>query len=386
MFHAVVLAIYLYVSARLLLPLKWPARCKWALALAGLPLAMHHLILRTFFGSLASPEVPFGVLVALGWAFGSLIVVAALLALADLAQAGLWLLARVRGGRGARILSSRRRAGLALGTLVLSAFGVWEAVRVPAVREIEIGLDKLPPSLDGLTLVQLTDLHLSRLFPSTWARAVVERANALSPDLILITGDLVDGVTADRAADVAPLRDLRAPLGVVAITGNHEYYSDHADWMAKFRELGLRVLENDHAAIATPGGVFYLAGLTDEAARRFGSRLPDLEQALQGIPADAPVILMAHRPGEAEQAAARGVALQLSGHTHGGQILGLNLVTRAANHGYVSGLYHVGGMRLYVSNGTGLWNGFPIRLGVPSEITRIVLRAPKPGATHESAS
>lgn len=375
MFHVVVFAIYVYVAARLLLALRCAAWWKWLIAVACLPLAMHHLILRTFFGSLASPEVPFAVLAVLGWAFSTLIVLAALIFLLDVLHALVWLMQYALRGPPVRILTSRRKAGLFVVTMALSGFGVWEAVRVPDVREVEITLDDLPSAMDGLTVVQLTDLHLSRLFPAEWARAVVARTNALDPDLILITGDLIDGRVANRIADIEPLRDLRAPLGVVAITGNHEYYSDYAAWMAKFRELGLRVLENGNVAIPARGETLYIAGVTDDAAARFGDTLPDLSRALGGVPASAPTILMAHRPGGAGLAAAVGVDLQLSGHTHGGQVLGLNLVTKAANGGYVSGLYRVGAMTLYVSNGTGLWNGFPVRLGVPSEITHITLRA-----------
>jgi predicted MPP superfamily phosphohydrolase len=229
--------------------------------------------------------------------------------------------------------------------------------------------------MDGLTLVQLTDLHISRLFPEAWARAVVDRTNALAPDMILITGDLIDGTVDARKDDVEPLRDLHAPLGVLTITGNHEYYSGYGAWMDKYRELGLKLLSNDHVAVSRNGGTLYVAGITDAAAAGFADPLPDIHQALDGIPQGAPVILMAHRPGDAAAAADLGVGLQLSGHTHGGQIVGFHLLAKAANRGFVSGSYQVGKMMLYVSNGTGLWGGFPIRLGFPSEITYITLRA-----------
>jgi predicted MPP superfamily phosphohydrolase len=161
----------------------------------------------------------------------------------------------------------------------------------------------------------------------------------------------------------------------LAIPGNHEYYSDYVAWMAAYRALGLTMLENGHVLIKRQDALLAVAGLTDRQAGAFGLPRPDLSAALEGIPAGTPVILLEHRPGDAPANARAGVALQLSGHTHGGQIRGLDLLTKRANNGFVSGLYQVGDMKLYVSNGTGLWNGLAIRLGRPSEITQIVLRA-----------
>jgi predicted MPP superfamily phosphohydrolase len=247
---------------------------------------------------------------------------------------------------------------------------------VPDAREVEITLDRLPVELDGLRVVHLSDLHASRLLHGSWQRAVVEKANALDPDLILITGDLVDGTPAHRAADVAPLRGLKARLGVLAAPGNHEYYSGYEAWMAAFAKLGLRVLSNRHVVIKDRGRALVVAGTTDRGgAARFGLPGPDVGAALAGAPKGVPVLLMSHQPRDAAKNAEAGVDLQLSGHTHGGQIAGLHLIVRAANEGFVSGLYRVGAMWLYVSNGAGLWNGFPVRLGRPSEITSIVLRS-----------
>ena len=161
----------------------------------------------------------------------------------------------------------------------------------------------------------------------------------------------------------------------MAIPGNHEYYSDFVAWNAAFERLGLRVLRNEHVVIESAGGTLVVAGTTDRNAERFGLPLPDIKQALAGAPKDVPVVLMAHQPKGADVNAAAKVDLQLSGHTHGGQIAGLHWIVQAANEGFVSGLYDVGAMQLYVSNGTGLWNGFPVRIGRPSEITQFTLRA-----------
>ena len=319
--------------------------------------------------------MPFAVLVVLGWLFGAYILLAVFLLFKD-AAAILFLLLRKAGIGFSFSFSTVRASGIMLGSaLALSGFGVWQAVRVPDVRTVEIVLPRLPAELDGFRLVQLTDLHVSRLYQTPWVQAVVEKTNALNPDLILITGDLIDGTPQDRADDVSPLRDLKARLGVFAIPGNHEYYAEYRQWQSAFAGLGLRMLLNEHVLIAEKGQTLVFAGVTDRTAARIGAPMPDVHAALAGAPKDAVTVLMDHQPRNARTNAGTGVDLQLSGHTHGGQVLGLHLVTRYVNGGFVSGLYQIDRMQLYVSRGAGLWPGFPIRLGVPSEITEIVLRS-----------
>lgn len=248
-------------------------------------------------------------------------------------------------------------------------------MKVPEVRDIEIKLAQLPPELDGFRLVQLTDLHASRLFQRPWMEAVVARTNALDPDLIVITGVLVDGTVAARTQDVEPLRGLAARHGVYAIPGNHEYYAEHQQWHEHFGHLGLRMLFNEHVTTAREGAAFVLAGISDRAAEPFGEPMPDIAAALAGVPQEAAVVLLSHRPPGGQDNARAGADLQLSGHTHGGQVLGLHWVTQWANDGHVSGQYRVDGMHLYVGKGAGLWPGFPLGLGRPSEITQITLRS-----------
>ncbi|CAB3901777.1 3',5'-cyclic adenosine monophosphate phosphodiesterase CpdA [Achromobacter mucicolens] len=375
-FHVITAFIALYVIWRFVWRLRWPAAGKLLLSALVLLAAEHHLITRTFFGTMASPEVPAAVLMALGWAFGALILLAVFLFVSDVAGLAVSLFSRRRGR--ALLGCPRLRAVSAVAALALSALGVWQAVRVPQVETIEVALPNLPRAYDGFRIVHLTDLHASRLLQRDWMQAVVARANALEPDLTLITGDLVDGTPAARAADVQPLADLRAPHGVVAIPGNHEYYAEYLGWLQAFEKLGLRMLLNEHMVLDRDGQPLVLAGITDSVAARVGQPLPDIDAAMKGVPPSSAVILLSHRPVGAKRHAQAGAGLQLSGHTHGGQILGPHFITQLANEGYVSGMYQVGGMQLYVSNGAGLWPGFPIRLGRPSEITQIVLRAAPP--------
>ena len=376
MFQVFTALIGLYVIGRFALPLPVGTGWKWLIAFVILLVSQYHFFNRLFFGGMASPEVPFPILVAGGWLFGAFILLAAFLLVKDIAALVLWLV-RIAGllPDGFRF-GYRPSLGLGIIALLLSAIGVWQAVRVPDIRRVDITVGRLPAGLDGFKVVQLTDLHASRLFQAPWMRAVVDRTNALDPDLIVITGDLVDGTTVNRAADVAPLHDLKARLGVFAVTGNHEYYSNYRNWMNAFEKLGLNILGNEHVVIRDHGEALVLAGVTDRVAANFGLPAPDIRQALSGAPEDVPVVLLAHQPKGSATYAESGVDLQLSGHTHGGQILGIHWITQMANDGYVSGLYRVGDMQLYVSNGTGLWNGFPIRLGKDAEITEIVLHAP----------
>lgn len=308
--------------------------------------------------------------VLFNWAFGALI----LLALLQLAlDAATIVAALIHGG----IVGAPDGVRYAIAALaaVTAAIGVQQAMRIPPLRDIEVGIRGLPRPFDGYTILQLTDLHISRLFPAPWARAVVERSNKLGADLIAITGDLIDGTIDARRNDIAPLRDLMAADGVYVISGNHEYIFGYDSWMAHYAALGLRSLENRYIVLERGAGRLVIAGITDRASRRRGHSIRDLAAVLEGAPKGAPVILLDHQPSDARSAAALGVALQLSGHTHGGLILGIDRLAARANAGFVSGRYDVDGMTLYVNNGTALWPGFALRLGRPSELTRITLRA-----------
>src|SRR6201996_2727162 len=371
-FHLIFGLPWLLVATRFIWPLHLPLLVKCVAAAVLLVVSQYHFWSRLSSGSVFAPEFPRPVVILFNWAFGAIILLALLQLLLDV---GTLLAMAIHGGR--VLVPDGVRYALAALATTASAIGVQQAVRVPPVKDIEIGIAGLAPPFDGYTLLQLTDLHISRLFPVPWARAVVARANGLGANLIVVTGDLIDGSLAMRRADIEPLRNLSAPDGVYVIPGNHEYFFDYRAWMAHYAAMGMRVLENDHVVLARDGGELVVAGVTDRSAAHSGHPVPDLAAALKGIPNDVPVILLDHQPGAARRAAGFGVALQLSGHTHGGMVVGLDRLAARANNGYVSGRYDVDGMTLYVNNGTGLWPGFALRLGRPSELTRITLhRAP----------
>lgn len=359
----------LYVITRVLWPLPWQPVLKVGVTIILLAASQYHLWSRLSSGSVFSPEFPFWVVILFNWAFGAILLLAIMQLLIDVVA----LVSMLLPGYGWAIPASWRYA-VALVAMVLSAVGVQQAVRVPPVKDAEIRIRNLPSRFEGYTLLQLTDLHISRLFPEPWAREVVSRSNALGVDLIVVTGDLIDGSLAARRTDVEPLRDLRAPDGVWVIPGNHEYFFGYDEWMRHFAGMGMRVLENRHVVLTRGDDALVLAGVTDHSALRTGRPGPDLDMALSGVPAGAPILLLDHQPRNARAAASRGVALQLSGHTHGGMILGLDRLIAFANEGFISGRYQINDMTLYVNNGTALWPGFALRLGRPPELTRITLR------------
>lgn len=261
-----------------------------------------------------------------------------------------------------------------------TAIGFLNARRTARVRRVEVALPGLPASWEGLRIVQITDVHEGPTIRGPYLQAIVDRVMALQPDLVAITGDLVDGPVERLAEHVAPLAGLKAPLGVHFVTGNHEYYSGAGPWVQALRRLGVDVLLNEHRVLRRPGAPadappLVLAGVTDVSAHHFdASHRSDPVAALAGAPGDAAArVLLAHQPRSAPAAEAAGFDLQLSGHTHGGQFWPWNHFVRLQQP-FTAGLHRVGRLQVYVSRGTGYW-GPPKRLGAPSEITELRLRA-----------
>ena len=269
-------------------------------------------------------------------------------------------------------------AGILTLSGVLAAWGEYCAVKPPEVKRLELTRD-IPAGLDGFKIVYISDIHVSRTSSRNYLWTVVCRANALRPDVILLGGDLGDLKPEEIRPNMHQLGDLHAKYGVYSSPGNHEYYRGFDEWLEFLDSVGIESLLNRHVVLEHNGAEIVIAGVPDEAKDNKmyeGRELPDLDKTLAGVPEGAPVVLLAHKPFFALDYSAYPIMLQLSGHTHGGMVAGLPaLLVKLFNKGFVSGLYEVNGMTLYVSNGAGLWNGFMFRLGVPSEITEITLRA-----------
>ena len=240
------------------------------------------------------------------------------------------------------------------------------------VKEVRVRLERLPRQLDGTTIVQLSDVHVGPTIGRPFIERIVEQVNALAPDLVAITGDLVDGSVSELAEQVAPIANLKSRYGTFFVTGTHEFYSGRESWCRKLRSLGIRVLSNERVSIGEGAASFDLAGVEDYNGPRFGIE-SDVAKAVEGRDRSRELVLLAHQPRSAFAADHHGVGLQLSGHTHGGQIWPWMYAVRLQQP-VVAGLARFDDTQVYVSSGTGYW-GPPMRLGAPAEITRVTLRA-----------
>ena len=263
--------------------------------------------------------------------------------------------------------------GLAAGLALLSnLLGLVVVLRPVGVERHEIPVAALAPGLEGFRIVQISDLHVGPFTGSAGLERLVAQVNALEPDLVAVTGDLVDG-EADGARDkVALLSAIRARHGVCFVTGNHEYYSGVGPWIQELKAMGWRVLMNEHALLSHEGAGLAVLGMPDPTGRGTRSGGPDLAKALAGVPPEAFKLLLFHPPTGTEAAARAGVQLQLSGHTHGGQYFPWSLLVNRLWR-YAQGLHREGGLWIHTSRGTGFW-GPPNRFGVPPELTLLVLR------------
>ncbi|HEX4985988.1 MAG TPA: metallophosphoesterase [Burkholderiales bacterium] len=268
-------------------------------------------------------------------------------------------------------------AAVPAASLLMTLVGYANARRPAAIRTVEIPIANLPRRLHGFSIAQITDVHVGSTIKADFVGRIVDAVNVLRPDMVAVTGDLVDGGVRRLAPHTAPLGRLASRHGTFFVTGNHEYYSGAHAWIAEMRRLGLRVLLNEHAVLDHDGEKVVVAGVTDLSAHRFDpEHRSDPGRALAGAPSASVKILLAHQPRSAFAAAKSPYDLQLSGHTHGGQFFPWNLVVRFVQP-FVSGLHRLDRMWVYVSRGTGYW-GPPKRIGAPAEITFLRLVPAKP--------
>lgn len=257
----------------------------------------------------------------------------------------------------------------------LAAVGYSEAMRLPRTREVDVVLPTLGSGLDGLRVVVITDTHFGPIDRTEWSRRVVAHVNDLRPDIVCHAGDLADGAVARRHHQVDALADVRGELGRFYITGNHEYFGEAQGWIDHMRALDWQPLHNSAQVVSRGGDRLVVAGVDDPtgAASGLPGHGPDLAAALAGQDPTLPILLLAHQPKQVIQAVEAGVDLQISGHTHGGQIWPFRYLVRL-DQPVVSGLSRHGDRtQLYTSRGTGFW-GPPLRVFAPSEITVLTLR------------
>ncbi|WP_245812349.1 metallophosphoesterase [Actinophytocola xinjiangensis] len=266
--------------------------------------------------------------------------------------------------RGTAVIAGAATTGL-VGTGMSNALGPPDLLRVP------VALNGLDPSLAGFRIAVVSDIHLSALLGRSHTERITRMINESEPDLVAIVGDLADGTPEDLRSAVEPLRDLAPREGSFFVTGNHEYFVDADAWVRELDRLGVHTLRNEHTAIRRGQASFDLAGVTDVSGRN-ANDAPDFDKALDGRDESTPVVLMAHQPVQVTEAAERGVGLQLSGHTHGGQIYPFQYVV-GLQQPALAGLSKVDDTWLYVTRGAGFW-GPPVRVGAPPDITLVELR------------
>ena len=360
-----------YLWARLIRDPMWPS--PWR---QGATIALVLLALSIPASMMAWRTLPRNIAIPLSWVgyvwMGSMFLVLVLLWGGELARWS-WVkyasIASINGGR-REFLAQLLAGGAGAFGLALSGWGVWSAIRPVEVKRVAVRLKKLPGSLSGLRLVQLSDMHVGLTIGRDFVEDVVRKVNALEPDIVAITGDLIDGSVADLGPAVAPLGEIRAKLGTYFVTGNHEYYSGADSWLAFLQSIGIKALRNERVELTVNGETMHLAGVDDWTAHQFGNgHGSDMERAMQGRDASKPVVLLAHQPVHFDEARTHGVDLQISGHTHGGQIFPFGFLTRLAQP-FLSGLHRRGDSQIYVSSGTGSW-GPPMRIAAPAEITLI---------------
>ena len=255
----------------------------------------------------------------------------------------------------------------------VGAFGSWRAFSPPAISEVPVKLPGLPKALDGFVIVQLSDIHVGAIIQEKFLDQLVSVANSAKPDLIALTGDLVDGSPDAIGRYVARLRNLQSRFGTYVVSGNHDYYAGWEEWSRELEGIDFEVLRNRTVTIGDPGASFDLIGV-DDWGSRWAPNGYDLEAATKGRDLSRASVLMAHQPSGLELAAARKIGLQLSGHTHGGQLFPATIVGDLIWGSRNTGLSVLEGTQLYTSRGCG-FVGPPMRVGAPPEVVKIILVA-----------
>lgn len=267
----------------------------------------------------------------------------------------------------AKALRNLLNGGILLISGAITILGLSEGLSPPEIKRVDVVIENLHPGLEGLTIAQISDLHI---FPSTrqnWVEQIVYRTNALNPDIIALTGDIVDSDYGQINKEIKALAGLRSKYGNYFVTGNHEYIIGADSWVDEFRNLGFQVLRNEHHLIKHNQSTLLIAGVEDHSAPTRSSNDSSPAKAIGNSPKTDLKLLLAHKPHSVYEAAGVGFDLQLSGHTHGGIISPVRWLA-SIGQPYQSGLYQHENTQIYVSNGTGYW-GIPFRLGTPSEIT-----------------
>ncbi len=368
----VTVALTVYVVLSGIVPLHCSLAFKAFLVLVVLAIACKYWVYTLGGGTLGIPNMSRRAMLVYEAAFGAFVCFIFFLLMKDSCTLILWLVEKFQGKTLPSLNTNAFIGACAALSVLMGAYGCHQAIKVPEVRQETIEIRDLPRQWRGTKVALLSDLHIGAVQGREWLSEIVEKTNAFNPEIVFIAGDFIDGSVQRLGPELEPLTHLKAKYGVYAIPGNHEYYYGYDSWMLFLKTLGITMLENESVAIDKGGAQLVIGGTTDPASARFGLEEPDLEKTFANAPQGALRILMTHQP---KTPVGSGVSfdLQLSGHTHGGHMFFLYPLIALFNDGFVSGAYRLEDKTVYVSRGSGLWNGFSQRIGVPSEITEITL-------------
>ena len=253
-----------------------------------------------------------------------------------------------------------------------SLWGMYQALKEPVIKRVEIKIEGLPESLKGFRMAQITDLHVGSMITGKFVERVTKKIQKLNADMLFFTGDAADGSVQSYGKHLNSLTEIHPKYGKYFVTGNHEYYSDMNGWLQLIEGLGFKILVNESQNIIVNDATIMITGIPDRSGRHFSSfHKTDMEKAVGGMNSSDLKILLAHQPGDVEHATKYEFDLQLSGHTHGGQYFPFSLLVQMA-HPFLKGLHKRENTWVYINQGTGYW-GPPLRIGTEPEITEIVL-------------
>lgn len=366
------LIIFLYAITSMVIFTNLRPALKISLIILLFIISLKYIIYVKVGGSFIAPNFPPYLLIVMETLYSALIMLVFMAVIKDLIALVL-LLSRLAGTDWHMPFSKEIiNSCILAGALLFGIYGTYQSMKVPEIKTTEVEIENLPQNLNGFSIIQLTDIHIGLILDKKWLEKVVEKTNSANPDLIVVTGDMIDGRVEKLEQEVSPLSRLYSKNGVLGVTGNHEYYFNFKKWVPVFEKMGIEMLDNEHRVIDINGSKLIIAGVPDTYQKRFTGKGPDFLKAVKNAP-EGVSVLLSHRPDGVP--INTNADLQLSGHTHGGHIFFLKWLIGSYNGGLVNGLYQINKRKIYVSPGTGLWAGFSCRIGVPSEITRIVLKS-----------
>ncbi len=336
--------------------------------------ASKNIIIQKLTGSVVAPDLPFSVIVGASFASLSFLYYIGFFGIVW----GIVILNHILHGK--KLFTPLNRLPhtiILVAAFSVSGYATLNALKAPSIANYVIFHPLVPVNAKPLRMVAISDAHIGSGIPAHKVQEIVSLINAQKPDVIFLVGDIIDGLPERIQPELKILQQMHAPLGIYMVNGNHEYYTDTVAWAPVWEKLGFKLLNNEQQRVCKEDTCIRIAGLTDRQGLKDTQpkEAPDLQKALGSWDRfQEPLVLLSHRPERFDEYAKEGIALMISGHTHGGMVPGLNELTYLHNNGYVSGLYWQDDSKLIVGNGTVGWGGLLARINCPAQILVIDLK------------